>query len=83
MAWRRRLVLELVGSLHDDVDWAGDQVMRLEQPVDRSLRHKIAGRISESRGQFPWRQLGLIQCQLNDPLAYCVRDAVPDALWPW
>ena len=37
LVWRRRLVLELVGSLLDDVGWAGDQVMRLEQPVDRSL----------------------------------------------
>lgn len=33
----RRLVLELVGRLDDNEGWAGDQIMGLEQPVDRSL----------------------------------------------
>src|SRR3974377_19246 len=37
LVWHRRLVLELIGSLHDDVGWTGNQVMRLEQPIYRSL----------------------------------------------
>src|SRR5271168_4867904 len=37
LVWRRRLVLELIGGLHDDVGWTGNQVMGLEQPIDRSL----------------------------------------------
>ena len=50
-----RLVLELIGGLHDDEGRAGNQIMRLEQPVHRSLRHKIVSRIGEARGQLPWR----------------------------
>ena len=34
---RRGLVLELVGRLHDDEGRAGDQIMRLQQAIDRSL----------------------------------------------
>src|SRR6185436_473167 len=37
LVWRRRLVLELAGGFHDDVGWAGNQVMRLEQPIQRSI----------------------------------------------
>src|SRR5713226_8306721 len=33
---RRRLVLELIGSLQDDEGWAGYQVMSLEQPINGS-----------------------------------------------
>src|SRR5664279_2455376 len=32
---RRRLVLELVGSLYDDVSRTGDQVVRLQQTINR------------------------------------------------
>ena len=34
---RRGLVLELVGRLHHDEGRAGDQIMRLQQAIDRSL----------------------------------------------
>ena len=34
--------------LHDDVGRAGNQITRLEQPVDRRLRHKVVGRIGNS-----------------------------------
>jgi len=37
LTWRCRLVLELVNCLHDEVGGAGDPVMRLEQPINRSL----------------------------------------------
>ena len=37
LVWRRGLVLELVRRLDDDEGRAGDQIMRLEQAVDRGL----------------------------------------------
>src|ERR1700737_308898 len=45
---RRRLVLELIGGLHDDVGGTGDQVVVFQQAIDRSLRDKIAFRVSIS-----------------------------------
>src|ERR1700704_3803391 len=79
--WRRRLILELVGGLHHDEGWAGDQIVSLEDPIDRSLRDKIAFGVGEPYGQFPRRQCGLIQRQLDDALTNVVWNAVPDAIW--
>ena len=42
---RRRLVLELVGGLDDDEGRAGDQVMSLEQAVDRGFGDEVALRV--------------------------------------
>ena len=51
---RRRLVLELIGRLHDDEGRAGDQVVGLQQSIDRCLRHKVllrsVKRTASSRG---------------------------------
>src|SRR3982074_594542 len=79
--WRRRLILELVGGLHHDEGWAGDQIVSLEDPIDRSLRDKIAFGVGEPYGQFPRAQCGLIQRQLDDALTNVVWNAVPDAIW--
>lgn len=37
---RRCLVPELIGRLQDDEGRAGNQVLRLEQPIDRGLREQ-------------------------------------------
>jgi len=34
---RRGLVFELFGRLDDDVGWAGDEIMRLQKAINRSL----------------------------------------------
>jgi len=55
--------------------------MGLEQTVDRSLGDEIAFRIRERHGQLPWRQLWLVQRQLNDLVSHDIGDAVPDPAW--
>ena len=66
---RRRLVLELVGRLDDDAGWTGDQVIRLEQTADLSLRDKVAFRVGEGP-PVAWRQLRLVEGKFDDPLAH-------------
>ena len=65
LIWCRRLILELVRGLHHDEGRAGDQIVGLEQPIDRCLRDKIAFGVGEAHRQFPRRQRGLIQRQLG------------------
>jgi hypothetical protein len=54
----------------------------LEQAIDRSFRDEVAFGVGEAHGQFPRRQLRLVQRQIDDPLADIVRDAVPDPIRP-
>ena len=49
----RGLVTELISRLDDDKGRAGDQVVGLEQPVDRGFRDKIVLRIRKPDSQFP------------------------------
>ena len=49
----RGLVLELIGSLHDDESGASDQIVGLQEPIDRGFGHKILLRIGKSHRQFP------------------------------
>jgi hypothetical protein len=46
---RRHHVFELIGSLHDDEGRARDQIVRLEQAINRSLRHKVLLHIGDPR----------------------------------
>ena len=78
----RGLVLELVGRLDDDEGRTGDQVVGLEQPIDRRFRDEVAVCIGEARGQLARRQLGNIQRHRDDALAHIIGDAVPDAIRP-
>ena len=77
---RRGLVLELVGRLDDDVGRAGDEVVRLEQPIDRGLRDKVCfssvKRTASSRGLSS----GSLQRQVDDLAPDLVGDAVPDPI---
>jgi hypothetical protein len=82
LVWCRGLVLELVGGLDDNVSRTGDQIVLLEQAINRSLRDKIVFRVREACRQFPWRQLWLIQGQLHDLATDIVGDAIPDAVRP-
>jgi hypothetical protein len=49
LVWRRRLILELMRGLHHDEGWAGDQIVGLEEPIDRRLRNKIAFGVGDGR----------------------------------
>lgn len=46
------LGMELIGRFHHDVRRAGDQVVRLEKPVNRSFGHEVALLVSEAHRQF-------------------------------
>src|SRR5437660_1845207 len=82
LVWCRRLVAELIRSLHHDEGRTGDQITGLEQPINRGLRDKIAFGVGEAHGQFPRRQRRLVQRQVDDALTDIVGDAVPDAVRP-
>ena len=51
---RRGLVLELAGGFHDDEVRAGDQVMGLEQAIDRGFRYEVTLLVGERHRQFAW-----------------------------
>ena len=76
------LVFERLGRLDHDEGWAGDQVMRLQQAVDRGLGDEVALAIGEAHGQLARRQRRLLDRQLDDALAHVIGDAVPDAVRP-
>jgi len=44
--------VELIGGLDHEVGRAGDQVVGLEQPVNRGFRHEVALFVGEAHGQF-------------------------------
>ena len=74
------LVLELVRRLDHHIGRAGDEVVRLQQPIDRSLRDKVLSLVGEPHGQLSRRQLRELQRQIDDLAADIVRDAIPDAI---
>jgi hypothetical protein len=41
--------------------------MRLEQAIDRSLRHEVLSLVGEAHRQLAGRQLRLLQRQVEDP----------------
>ena len=51
---RRGLVLERLGRFDDDVGWAGDKIVRFQQPIDRASETKYScssvKRTASSRG---------------------------------
>jgi hypothetical protein len=52
---RGGLGVELVGRLHHDEGRAGDQVMRLEQAIDRGFRDEVALLLGEPYAEFARR----------------------------
>lgn len=61
------LRVELIGRLGHDIGRAGDQVVGLEQAVNRGFRHEVVFLFGEAHGQLPKAQLGLLQRCLDDP----------------
>ena len=74
---RRGLVAELIGCLDDHESGAGDQVVGLEKPVNRGFRDKVAPGVGKPDGQFPGRQLRLLQGKIDDLPPDIIRDPVP------
>jgi hypothetical protein len=76
------LVLELVRRLDHHIGGAGDEVVRLQQPIDRSFRDEVLPLVGEPNGQFARRQLRQLQRQVDDLAADVVGNTVPDPIWP-
>ncbi len=70
------LRVELVSRLDHDIGRAGDQVVGLEQPVNRGFRHEVALLVGEAHGQLPGAQLRQFERQLDDLVVDVRRDAV-------
>ncbi|OAG75493.1 hypothetical protein Amal_03311 [Acetobacter malorum] len=69
--------MEALRCLDDDEFRTGDQVMGLEQAIDRGFRDEIALFVGEPHGNFTRRQFRRLQRQINDLCTDIVRDAVP------
>jgi hypothetical protein len=55
--------------------------MRLQQPIDRSLRDKVLLLVGEAHSQPPRRQLRNLQCQRDDLAADIIGNVIPDTIW--
>ena len=73
----RGLVPELICRLDDDEGRAGDQVMDLENPIDRGFRDEVALSVREPDSQLAGTQFRFLQGQFDDLLTDCIGDSVP------
>jgi hypothetical protein len=62
----RGRAFELIRHLDHHIGRAGDEIMRLQQPIDRSFRDKVLLLVGEAHSQPPRRQLRNLQCQRDD-----------------
>jgi hypothetical protein len=69
-------------QLDHDAGRAGDQVMRLEQGIDRGFGDEVALLVGEAHSEFARREFGLGQGKVDDLPALGVVDTVPHALGP-
>jgi len=70
-------VLECLSGLHQDIRRAGYQIPGLQHPVNRALRDKVPLLIGIANSQLAWRELRLVQGQLDDRIPVTLRDLVP------
>ena len=54
-----------VGCLHQDEGRAGDQIVRLQEPIDRGSRDTVALLVDEGDRQLPRRQRRFFERELN------------------
>jgi hypothetical protein len=66
-----------VGRLHQDEGGTGDQVVRLQEPVNRGFRDEVALLVDERDGQLSRRQLRLFERELKHRLSNRSREFVP------
>ena len=71
------LRVELVGGLDHGVGQTGDQVMGLQEAVNRGFRHEVALLVGEAHRQFARGKLGRLERHLDDLRADILGDAVP------
>ena len=69
--------VELIRGLDHHIGRAGDEIMGLEQAVNRGFRHEVALLVGEAHRQFTRGQLRLFQRHLDDLVMDVCRDAVP------
>jgi len=68
---------ELVCRLYQDIGRTGDQVMGLQEPIDRGFRDKTRLLIGISHRQLPGRQIGFLKGQVDDLGLFRLRQSVP------
>ena len=73
--------MEGIGRFDHDVGRAGDQVVGLQELVNRGFRHEVTLLVSEAHGQLAGAQLGLFQRQLDDLVVDLGRDTIPHPAW--
>jgi len=73
--------MECVGGLDYDVGRAGDEVVSLQQPVDRGFRNEVSPFVGEPDGHFPRREFAILQRQFDDLVMDVRGDTVPDPAW--
>src|SRR5277367_6086064 len=61
---------EVVGGLEQDESRTGDQVVRLQEPIDRGLRDEVLLLVDERHRQLPGRQLWFLERELE----HCLGD---------
>src|SRR3546814_253298 len=81
------LGVELIGGLYHDIGRTGDQIVRLEQAVNRGFRYEVALLVGEAHRQFAGAEIGRVgfQRHFDDLVLDVVTDAVPHAArrrWP-
>src|SRR5208282_5373332 len=72
---------EAVGRLNQDEGGTGDQVVRLQEPVNRGFRDEVLLAVDERDGQLPRRQLRLFECELEHRLSNRSGELVPYLPW--
>src|SRR3546814_16172903 len=73
--------------LYHDIGRTGDQIVRLEQAVNRGFRYEVALLVGEAHRQFAGAEIGRVgfQRHFDDLVLDVVTDAVPHAArrrWP-
>src|SRR3546814_6342851 len=54
------LGVELIGGLYHDIGRTGDQIVRLEQAVNRGFRYEVALLVGEAHRQFAGAEIGRV-----------------------
>jgi hypothetical protein len=71
LVWCRRLVAELICSLHHDEGWAGDQIAGLEQPIVQGFRPTISAvRVRRRPRSFSITRIAFSRAAATSSLAW-------------
>ena len=69
--------MERLCRLDHRVGRAGDQIMGLQQPVNRGFGHEVALLVGEAHRQLAGTEIGLLQSHLDDLVLHLGPNTVP------